>query len=97
MVNRTTIENAYTRLYAQLRRYIWSYDEVELIAKLESASMQAIPDVGRIRNCLDTLYRFMNERLQTDSELYDAYTDMYDLLKNEHASYSDIQIIREVI
>lgn len=97
MVNRTEIENAYIRLYTQIRKYIWSYDEVELIAKLESAAMQAIPDINHIRFCLEALYRFTNERIQTDSDLCDAYTDMYDLLKDEHASYSDIQIIREVI
>lgn len=97
MVNSADLQNAYVKLYACLRNYIWDFRVVQLIANLEVAVYTRIPDLVEVRRYLDSLKLETRDVCQEDEELSSAFDKMYDILGENTEVFSKIYVVTEVV
>ena len=97
MISSTLIRGKYIDLYTELRRYIWPYDKVELIADLELAANIAIPDIAEVKVALGKLRNACAEERAKDAELQSAFDKFDNLISEESEPYLQLNQVNEVI
>lgn len=96
MIGSYEIQLAYNDLYVQLRKYIWDFSVVCLIADLEIASYQALPDIPSVRSCLNKLKSATYEIQRNDEDLKKAFQDFEDALTSDEV-YTKLYKVSEVV
>lgn len=97
MVSSADIRNAYIQLYSELRRYVWPYETVELIADLEIAAYTAVPDMAELSTALRSLHSECIEECREDEELAQAFDSLDKLTSDNPQPYLALNIVKEVI
>ena len=93
MVSGNDLQNAYFDLYSELRRYIWSYQDVKTLANLEIETFKRFPDVDQIRkylNLMEMSARFVTnddediklvlDSIQSSEDIYAKLTEVEEAL-----------------
>lgn len=93
------IQNEYNRLYSQMRRYIWPFDIIEILAELETQVYEAFPNLTNIRNTFYTLKREIKNisNKGIDDELSNSLDDFEKIIIDDGDLYLSIKQVREVI
>ena len=97
MVSSIIIQNEYQKLYTQVRRYLWSFDTVEMLAELEIACYQAFPSLDDVKVKFSKFKREIAEKANEDAELKEAITDFEDVINSESTLYLTLNKVREVV
>lgn len=91
------IQNAYVDLYKQIRKYIWAFSTVEVLAELEVAIYSSFPDIQEIRNKFNQLYQDIREQCMEDEDLNKSVEDLRELIESDGIFYAKIEKVREVV
>ena len=92
MISCNVIQQLYIDLYRCLRRYIWDFNVIKIIAQLEVLCYTAFSDIHDICNCLNNLYSLISPACSDDDELHQA------IVKSNSKKYdSVIASIRKAI
>lgn len=97
MISSITIQTEYQKLYAQVRRYLWPFDIVELLAELEVACYQAFPSILDIRGKFAKLQKELADTAKEDEELQKSLTDFEEVINSDDTTYLTLNKVREVI
>ena len=96
-MNSNEIQNAYVNLYTQIRKYIWPFDVIDILVDLEIESFKSFPDVMKLRELLDRLYREIQSTLSDDKDFETAYSSFKELIDDDNTMYKLLEQVREVI
>lgn len=77
------VSYAYIRLYRQLRNYIWPYETVEHIAKLEIAVHNRFPNLQDVRKHFNLLCRDIDRSEIDDEDLDKAVKQFRACIESE--------------
>ena len=80
MISGNDLQNAYFDLYSELRRYIWSYQDVKTLANLEIETFKRFPDVDQIRKYLNLMEMSACFVTNDDEDIKLAFQDFKDVL-----------------
>ena len=80
MVSGNELQNAYIDLYSELRRYIWSYQDVRTLANLEIETFKRFPDVSQVRKYLNLMEMSARFVTNDDEDVMLAFQDFKDVL-----------------
>lgn len=80
MVSGNDLQNAYIDLYSQLRRYIWSYQDVRTLANLEIETFKRFSDVDQVKKYLNLMEMSARFVTNDDEEVMLAFQDFRDVL-----------------
>ena len=97
MLETSDIYNLYNDLYAQLRKYIWDFDTVKLIADLETACYQRFPSLQSISNCCNKLYCKIRNEMSCDEEFQSVWNDLIETVNSSENTYAKLSSVKEVI
>lgn len=97
MISYAEIRNAYNKLYAEMRRYIWGFSIVVLLADIEIESYKTCPDVATIRNLLRNLSGAVLSVSNQDPDLKKAIDTFMELVRDEDTAYAKIHKVSEVV
>lgn len=95
MLNSVRIQDAYIKLYTQLRNYIWDFRTVQDIADLEIASFCKFPDIACVRNYLDKLYIIVTQNItkDEDTDIYESFDNFYSVINTDGSIYANILVV----
>lgn len=85
MIEVKTIQRLYNNLYKSLRNYIWDFNVVDDIAKLEIVCYEACPDIDDIKKALRNLERSTHEIIDADDVLSKNFNKLLDYVSEEDA------------
>lgn len=97
MLNTNDIQSKYNDLYVQMRKYIWDYRSVELLAELEVAVYERIPDMNEVRKCFKALQIETHDIYAQDDEFRKSFDDFESLINESDQVYSKLEVMREVL
>lgn len=97
MISYAIIQSAYVNLYKQLRRYVWDFSIVELIADLEVACFKAFPDINDIIKKYEKLDRDIRLTIKDDEDLNKELDKFRDTISDESEVYVKLYSVKEVI
>ena len=89
------LRNAYDNLYKQLRRFIWSFDDVEKIADLEVISYTAFPDIDKLRKTFQSLRSSFREI--EDDDFQEEVKSFQDFINKADKFYLKVDVPNEVL
>lgn len=96
MISAVDIQNAYIKLYEQLRKYIWAGDVIEKIADLEIAVNEIFPDMNDIRKIFKGLKPEMYQIIIDDEDFKEAVDKFEEVIKEE-VGYGRLEKVQEVL
>ena len=96
MIGQHEFVNAYNKMYAQARNYIWNYYQVETLATLEIAIYKACPDLVEIRAALTRFYLACVDVLREDEEFSKTYEVLKELVDCDEPIYTMLNQVNEV-
>lgn len=96
MVSYADIQNAYNKVYAELRKYIWDFSTVSAIADLEIAVYKTCQDLRTIRILYSRLRSMINDAVREDEELGRRLKFFEDLIATDQV-YVKLNQVEEVI
>lgn len=97
MISSISIQTEYQKLYTQVRRYLWPFDVVELLAELEIACYEAFPEILSIRSKFVKLQRELADTAKDDEDLNKALTEFEEVINSDDTIYLTLNKVREVI
>ena len=80
MISGNELQNAYIDLYSELRRYIWSYQDVRTLANLEIETFKRFPDIDQVRKYLNLMEMSARFVTNDDEDVMLAFQDFKDVL-----------------
>lgn len=92
MISSTDIKRSYVKLYRQMRDYLWDYQTVCALARVESEALVRFPNVRKLRNALYELGSFLYRCRQYDEDLDVAYRNMQRLLESDGYLYAYLPV-----
>lgn len=95
-VSYADIQNAYNKLYAEIRKYIWDFATVAALADLEIAVYKTCQDLSDIRTKFLRLKSMLIEIMYSDEEIKHRLEYFEDLI-NEGDVYVKLNMVQEVI
>jgi len=96
MVSNSDIQNAYNKVYAEIRKYIWDFSVVASLTDLEIAIYKTCQDLSDIRTKYKRLRSLISFEIYSDDDLKDAM-DYLESLINENDVYVKLNKVTEVI
>ena len=96
MISYAEIQNAYNKVYAEIRKYIWDFSVVAALADLEIAVYKTCQDLSDIRTKYYRLRSMVSEVLYTDEDLKKRLDYFEDLVTNNEV-YVKLNMVNEVI
>lgn len=97
MLNPKELQNYYLTFYKQMRKYIWDYSTVDVLADIEVETFRAFPDVHKVRKLVTKLRSMIRDIIADDKDLHKAIDSFLDILDEGEESYSKINQVREVV
>jgi len=96
MISYSDIQNAYNRVYAAMRKYIWDFSVVEALADLEIAAYKTFPNLSEVRSRFYRLRGMVSYLFPEDKEMKKRFDSLGDILE-EDVTFSKINQVNEVI
>lgn len=96
MVSYADIQDAYNRLYAQIRKYVWDFSTVVYLADLEIAVYKICQDLSDIRIKCARLKSMITDELYDDEDLKKAM-DYFESLITSDGVYVKLNQVQEVV
>lgn len=95
MTSGSALQNAYVDLYTNLRNYLWGFDTVTTIAKLEVAVYDRFP----IKSNIETLFNDLLRDITAidDEDLKKSIDEFRCVLDEADEVYSKLPEVQEVI
>ena len=90
MINSVRLQDAYINLYSELRKYIWRFDIVELIADLEVAVFTRFQNINRVNELITKLYFEIKNLITEDDDLNEAFNKFFDIIQEADTVYVKI-------
>lgn len=90
MINSVRLQDAYINLYSELRKYIWRFDIVELIADLEVAVFTRFQNINRVNELITKLYSEIKDLITEDDDLNEAFNKFFDIIQDADTVYVKI-------
>lgn len=100
MVSGNDLQNAYFDLYSELRRYIWSYQDVKTLANLEIEIFKRFPDVDQIRkylNLMEMSARFVTNDDEDIKLAFQDFKDVLDSIESNEDIYAKLTEVEEAL
>lgn len=97
MISSSELQHAYINLYKHLRDYIWDFDIVEIIGKLETAVFERFPNTSSVSNFLNKLDSETRQTQNDDEELAESFSRFYNILNSADSYFADILVAHEVV
>lgn len=97
MISAKKLQNQYNSLYIQIRKYLWPFETVQLLADLEEAIYRKFPDLNQISSILDKFKLRIDSEFKDDEELKSEFDKLYDLVKSDDTVFSKLDQVNEVI
>ena len=97
LISSNDLQESYVRLYSQMRKYIWEYPIVELLAELEVMLFTAFADhetVTKKLNELKSAVRY-TDAWAPDETLQSCFTNLDELLQGSE-TYVPLTSFKEV-
>lgn len=91
------IQQSYINLYDCLRRYVWDFNVVKLIADIEILSFTTFPDIAKLASCLSELRTAISDVFSDDQELCSAFEKFAEIISDDNEPYISISKVREVL
>lgn len=95
MINAKLLQNAYVKLYKELREFLWDMPVIELIAELEVATFTAFPDIEDISNKLKKLSQLGKSIIEEDNDLKLRIDEFEKLLEEQPTVYASLKTFKE--
>lgn len=92
MISAKHLQRDYNKLYKELRRIIWPYSVVEMIANLEIAIYKSFPDMEEVKRCYSTLKRACFRYIKDDEELETAFEKLSETIEDGPDIYSKLDV-----
>ncbi len=96
MVSFADIQNAYNKLYVELRKYVWDFPTVAALADLEIAVYKTCQDLADVKIKFYRLKSCVVDVSFIDEDLANAL-DAFEELANETDVYVKLNQVEEVI
>ena len=96
MVSNADIQNAYNKLYTQVRKYIWDFPVVAALADLEISIYKTSLDLLDVRLKYLRFRGLITSEIYSDEQLKDA-VDYLESLIYENDVYVKLNKVNEVI
>lgn len=97
MISAAELQNAYIKFYEQMRKYIWMFATVELLAELEVAVYSSFPDIDNIRRLYNSLWPDIRSTSLEDEEFKKAADAFNELIQTSDTFYSKLDRVSEVV
>lgn len=97
MISAKKLQNQYNSLYIQIRKYLWPFETVQLLADLEEAIYKKFPDLNQISSILDKLRLRITSEFEDDEELKSEFDRLHDLVQSDDTVFSKLDQVNEVI
>ena len=95
-VSYAEIQNAYNKMYVEIRKYIWDFATVAALADLEIAIYQTCQDIPDVKAKLYRLKSLLNGVLYCDEELKRRLEYLEELINEDHI-FVKLNQVNEVI
>lgn len=96
MLNSSQLKNAYNYLYEQMRKYIWNFDTVKLLAEIEVSCYTAFPNINELKYKCDRLQFAIKPIAQDDEDLQKSLDELVELLDSD-SIFMKLDSVEEVI
>lgn len=96
MVSYADVQNAYNKVYAEVRKYIWDFSVVAALADLEIAVYKTCQDIPDIRMKLQRFKSMIVDVLYEDEDLKKRLEYFENLIKDNEV-YVKLNMVNEVI
>lgn len=96
MVSFADIQNAYNKLYAELRKYVWDFPVVAALADVEIAVYRTCQNLPDIRAKYYRLKSMITDILYEDDDLKKRLSS-FEKLINKDQTYVKLNQVEEVI
>lgn len=97
MLNTQDIRNSYNYLYKQMRKYIWDYRAVELLADLEVEVYARIQNIQSLRRAFKALLLETHYVYIQDEDFKKCFDDFESLINESDEVYSKLEVMSEVL
>lgn len=96
MVSFADIQNAYNKMYAQIRKYVWDFPTVAALADLEIAVYKTCQDLADVKTKFYRLRSCIADVIQIDEDL-SKVVDTFENLVHEQDTFVKLNQVEEVI
>lgn len=96
MISYAEIQNAYNKLYVEIRKYIWDFATVAALADVEIAIYQTCQNLPDIRVKLSRLKSQLMDVLYTDEALKKRLEYLEELVYDDKV-YVKLNMVNEVV
>lgn len=96
MISYAEIQNAYNKLYVEIRKYIWDFATVAALADVEIAIYQTCQNLPDIRVKLSRLKSQLMDVLYTDEALKKRLEYLEELVYDDEV-YVKLNMVNEVV
>lgn len=96
MVSYADVQNAYNKVYAEVRKYIWDFAVVAALADLEIAVYKTCQDIPDIQMKLQRFKSMIVDVLYEDEDLKKRLEYFENLIKDNEV-YVKLNMVNEVI
>lgn len=97
MISNSELQLAYNDLYVQVRKYIWDFYTVNLLAELEVQTYTTCPDMNKLRSAFHEFKQSIFSTLKEDEDLRAAVDAFEELIDSDDATYAKLTKVNEVI
>ena len=90
----SSVEDArrkYIKLYKQLRKYVWTFETVECLAKFEAELLQRFPDMTKCRSMFNTLYNLCQETCKEDEDLQEQFDNFKKFIEENEIDFAYVK------
>ena len=96
MVSFAKIQNAYNKIYVELRKYVWDFSTVAALADLEISVYKTCQDLSDIRTKYYRLKSLITDVIRVDEEL-SRRLDSFEELIHEDETFVKLTQVEEVL
>ena len=96
MVSFADIQNAYNKMYAEIRKYVWDFPTVAALADLEIAVYKTCQDLADVKTKFYRLRSCIADVIQIDEDL-SKVVDTFENLVHEQDTFVKLNQVEEVI
>ena len=79
MISSTDFQQAFVRLFSAMRKYVWEFNVIEMLADLEVAIYDAFMNVPNAKQVFEKLQKEVKYKVTDDEDLDDALAEMAEL------------------
>lgn len=97
MISGSFLQSAYVDLYTQVRKYIWEFAVVAMLADLEISVYQTFPDLPQVKLNFQKFRSAVSETASEDEELQQVLSAFSEILESADSIYAKLFQVQEVL